>query len=67
MLAWTLLTRGSDPDELTRAQFDLAVDRGDIDPSEATLKDRSNKVIGDFTEESERSGAYEFKFAARVR
>ncbi len=65
LLAWMLLTRGSDPDELTRSQFDQAVDRGDIDPSEATLKDRSNKVTGDFTEESERSGSYEFKFAAR--
>ena len=64
LLAWILLTRGSDPDELTRTQFDLAVDKGDIDPSEATLKDRSNTVTGEFTEESERSGAYEFRFAA---
>jgi cell division protease FtsH len=64
LLAWTLLTRGSDPDELTRSQFDQAVDRGDIDPSEATLKDRSNKVTGDYTEESERSGEFVFRFAA---
>jgi cell division protease FtsH len=63
LLAWILLTRGSDPDELTRAQFDLAVDRGDIDPNEATLKDRSNKVTGDYEESSERSGAYVFRFA----
>ena len=63
LLAWILLTRGSDPDELTRAQFDLAVEKGDIDPNEATLKDRSNKVTGDYEEGSERSGEYVFRFA----
>ena len=63
LLAWILLTRGSDPDELTRAQFDLAVEKDDIDPNEATLKDRSNKVTGDYEEGSERSGEYVFRFA----